>query len=136
MLFDVSTAHHIVESDELYSSLPYSQDTKDVVKMCVTDAYNLAKSANMFFLVPYAKEDILTLYCIDTQTGEFVSSTQTIPQEKIIRDIFIMMVIDNYCRENYQKDISVHPKTCELLCSTVIKEDKIFEYIFGKPLNE
>ena len=136
MLLDVSTSHHIVESDELYSFLPYSKDTKDVVKMCVTDAYHLAKSSNMFFLVPYAKGENLTLYCIDTQTGEFVYSTEKIPEEKIIRDIFIMMIIDNYCKENYEKNIFVHPKTCELLCSTVIKEDKIFEYVFGKPLNE
>ena len=136
MLFDVSASHHIVESDELYSSLPYKKDTKDVVKMCVTDAYNLAKSANMFFLVPYAKEDNLTLYCIDTQTGDFVYSTSKIPEEKIIRDIFIMMIIENYCQENYEKNISVHAKSCELLCSTVIDEDKIFEYIFGKPLSE
>tara|TARA_A100000172_G_C3028918_1_gene105907 strand:+ start:657 stop:1067 length:411 start_codon:yes stop_codon:yes gene_type:complete len=136
MLFDVSASHHIVESDELYSSLPYTQDTKDVVKMCVNDAYNLAKSANMFFLIPHAKGEDLTLYCIDTQTGEYTTSKQKIPQEKIMRDIFIMMIIDNYCQENYEKNISVHSKTCELLCSTVIDEDKIFEYIFGKPLNE
>jgi len=136
MLLDVSKSHELIESSSLYQSLPYSKDTKEIVKMCVTDAYNIAKSSNMFFLIPHAKEETLTIYLIDTSTGEYTTSEHKIPQDKVIRDIFIMMILDNYCLENFEKSISLSSKACELMCSTVINEDKIFEYVFGKPFNE
>lgn len=136
MLLDVSKSHELIESSSLYQSLPYSKDTKEIVKMCVTDAYNIAKSSNMFFLIPHAQEETLTIYLIDTSTGEYTASEHKIPQEKIVRDVFIMMILDNYCLENYEKNISISSKACELMCSTVINEDKIFEYVFGKPFNE
>ena len=136
MLLDVSKSHDLIESSSLYKSLPYSQDTKEIVKMCVTDAYNIAKSSNMFFLIPHAQGETLTIYLIDTSTGEYTTSEHKIPQEQIIRDLFIMMILDNYCLENYDKKISLSSKACELMCSTVIQEDKIFEYVFGKPFNE
>ena len=47
-----------------------------------------------------------------------------------------MMIIDNFFLENFEKNIGVSGKAWELMCSTVLEEDKIFEYIFGKSFNE
>ena len=136
MLLDVSQSHDLIESSSLYKSLPYSDDTKDIIKMCVSNAYNTAKAQGMFFLIPHSEDETLTLYLIDTNTGEYTSTEHKIPTEKVVRDIFIMMIIDNFFIENFEKNIGASAKACELMCSTVLEEDKIFEYIFGKPFNE
>ena len=104
--------------------------------MCVANAYNTAKAQGMFFLIPHSEDETLTLYLIDTNTDEYTSVKHKIPTEKVVRDIFIMMIIDNFFIENFEKNIGASAKACELMCSTVLEEDKIFEYIFGKSFNE
>tara|TARA_B100000579_G_C22788590_1_gene833227 strand:- start:472 stop:885 length:414 start_codon:yes stop_codon:yes gene_type:complete len=137
MLFDISSSHDIFDSEKIYSGLPYTKDTKDFIKMYLLSAYNIAKSSSKNFVFPVSVGKTLTIYCID-KYGSVIERDYEIPIEPLIRDIHIMLTVEVFLNEYELNDENTvcSGKASELLCSSVLKEDEIFEYIFGKPMQE
>ena len=120
--------------DDLKKSIPFKDDSVEIIMLAIKSAYQIAKVEKKDFLLPIASKNKLVMYVVPSNhKSEVLGYEMGVQPIPFVRDIEIMMKISEFSKEY---NLHICPKVSQVFCSSMMTEDLIPEIIFGTPKGE